>query len=206
MSVKNDIGIQIYYQLIRRRIACMIQTLNHGWHQLPIHMCFCLIVEKDAVKDMDVMIMMSWKQVVHIDHIETLQCHQDSPRDNLRDIHLRGQRLKDLADHRHKSRQDGLPISHRSNHHNDHQHNDQAPVLHLVHNNYKPVQIDMIHQLHQHIRQEVKSRLIQECINAEDHSIHSIVPRQCISHSQAVLHYGLRLGKTWDHAHRTSGG
>ena len=158
--MKNDIGIQIYYQLIRRRIVCMIPTLNHGWHLLPMHMCSCLIVEKDVVIGMDVMIL-SWKQVVHIDHIGTLQCHQDSPRDNLRDIHLRGQQLIDLADHRHKSRQDGLPISHRRNHHNDHQRNVLVQVLPYVHNNYNPVQIDMIHHLPQHINQEVELRLIQ---------------------------------------------
>ena len=86
MSVKNDIGIQIYY-LVISRIVCMIPTLNHGWHLLPIHMCFCLIVEKDVVIGMDVMILL--KRVVHIDHTGTLQCLrgslQDCPRDFRRD-------------------------------------------------------------------------------------------------------------------------
>ena len=158
--MKNDIGIQIYYRIVISKIVFMIPTLNHGCHQLPIHMCFCLIVEKDVVIGMDVMIMMSWewKRVVHIDHIGTLQCHRDNlqeyPQDNLRG--------NQRGNHRRDQRLEGFHLIRRSNLHNTHltsPHNDHLASPH--NNQYKLVPIDMNHQSPQHIRQEVKSRLIQ---------------------------------------------
>ena len=160
--MKNDIGIQIYYRIVIQKIVCMIPTLNRGWHLLPMHMCSCLIVEKDVVIGMDVMIL-SWKQVAHIDHIGILQCLQDCPRDNLQG-YQRGSHRGNLRDFRRESRQDGLHLNQRSNHHNVHRlshRNDQVQAPLYAHIYYRPAQIDMIHQLPQHIRLEVKLRLIQ---------------------------------------------